>query len=103
MALSSGERALVQASLIDADGRGIPSAERLLRAVLLTTPLLPPKLSAAVALQRDNALDPAAQGCTPPMMRELREVRDQYHQLRGQMREGRFLQVRVPLSASECL
>ena len=80
MALSSGERALVQASLIDADGRGIPSAERLLRAVLLTTPLLPHKLSAAVALQRDNALDPAAQGCTPPMMLQKREL-------------GRFLQV----------
>ena len=36
--LREGERALLQAELRDADGRGMPSTARLLRAVLLATP-----------------------------------------------------------------
>ena len=36
--LREGERALVQARLLDADGRGVPSTERLQRGIVLATP-----------------------------------------------------------------
>ena len=48
--LQEGERALVQAELHDADGRGLPSTERLLKAVVLATPAMELPLLKAVAV-----------------------------------------------------
>ena len=72
--LREGERALVQARLVDADGKGVPSSERLLRAVLCTTPATEPKLAAAVRLQREGASEPEQQGRTPPTTLQKREA-----------------------------
>lgn len=72
--LQEGERALVQADLLDADGKGVPSQERMLRAVLFATPALSPELQAAVALQRDGSLVPAQQGQAAPLLMPKREV-----------------------------
>eukprot|EP00966_Prymnesium_polylepis_P164806 3810444-Prymnesium_polylepis.1 len=55
--LQEGERALVQAELLDADGRGVPSAERLMHATLLATPAVPTALSEGIASQVDSATD----------------------------------------------
>ena len=72
--LQEGERALIQAQLVDADGKGVPSAERLMRATLLSTPAIPPKMSEAVNLQRDSAVDPLHHGRMPPLTLQKREL-----------------------------
>ena len=72
--LREGEHALVQAELLDADGKGVPSSERLLRAVLFATPALAPELQRAVDLQRDGSLVPAQQGQKAPLLMPKREA-----------------------------
>jgi hypothetical protein len=72
--LREGERPLVQARLVDADGRGIPSEERLARATLFATPVLDPALHRAVVVQRDCALDPQQHGQDEPLLMGKREV-----------------------------
>lgn len=72
--LQEGERALLQAELHDADGRGLPSTERLLKAVVLATPAMELPLLKAVDLQREGATDPLQHGKTPPILMPKREV-----------------------------
>ena len=71
--LREGERSLVQATLVDADGRGVPSAERLKRAVLYATPVTA-DINKAVDIQRDFAADPAQQGKAPPLTLQKKEL-----------------------------
>ena len=72
--LREGERSLVQASLVDADGKGVPSAERLMKAVLLATPAVPFEIVKAVDVQRDGALDPTQHGQSRPITLQKREL-----------------------------
>ena len=72
--LREGEHSLLQAQLVDADGRGVPSAERLLRATLLATPALPVDRSRAVKVQRDGAQDATQRGSDPPRTLQKREL-----------------------------
>ena len=72
--LMEGDHAMVQAQLVDADGRGMPSAQRLMRATILSTPAIPPALSEAVNLQRDSAPDPSHHGHAPPLTLQKREL-----------------------------
>ena len=72
--LQEGERALLQAELHDADGRGLPSTERLLKAVVLATPAMELPLLKAVDLQREGATDPLQHGKTPHILMPKREV-----------------------------
>jgi len=74
--IQEGERALVQAQLVDADGNGVPSRERLLRAVVfaLPVPLLDPAVHRAVVLQRDGALDKEQMGQEPPLRMSKKDL-----------------------------
>ena len=63
--LQEGDRAVLQADLSDADGRGMPSAERLMKATLIATPAMENTLLRAVDIQREGAADPAQHGATP--------------------------------------
>ena len=72
--IQEGEHALVQAELLDADGKGVPSSERLLRAVLFATPALSPELQRAVALQRVGSLVQEQQGQMAPLLMPKREA-----------------------------
>ena len=72
--LREGEHSVLQAELIDADGRGVPSAERLKNATLLATPALPFAMLKAVDLQRDGATDPLQKGRDPPLTLQKREL-----------------------------
>ena len=74
MVIQEGEHALVQAELLDADGKGVPSSERLLRAVLFATPALSPELQRAVALQRVGSLVQEQQGQKAPLLMPKREA-----------------------------
>ena len=77
--LREGERALLQAELQDADGRGVPSAARLQRAMLLATPALDAAQLLGVEVQREGASDPSQHGRTAPLLLPKKEL-------------GRFLQ-----------
>lgn len=77
--LREGERSLLQAELSDADGRGIPSTSRLLRAVVLATPALSREMKLGVEIQREGSADPQQHGHTPPLTLPKKEL-------------GRFLQ-----------
>ena len=72
--LREGERSLIQATLVDADGRGVPSAERLMKAVLLATPAIPYEITKAVDVQRDGAVNDAQQGRARPLVLQKREL-----------------------------
>jgi len=76
LVLREGERALVQARLVDADGKGLPSDELLLRAVVFVAPApaTDPDLHSAVVVQRDGALDKEQMGQMPPLLMPKREV-----------------------------
>lgn len=65
----------MQARLVDADGEGVPSTERLLKGcIVLATPALPNELMKAVDIQRDGATDPVQHGRTPPFQLPKREL-----------------------------
>lgn len=74
--LREGERALLQARLEDADGKGLPSRERLRGALVLAPPppAIPADVHKAVVLQRDGALDKDQMGQKPPLLMPKREV-----------------------------
>lgn len=71
--LREGERSLLQATLSDADGRGLPSAERLKGATLMCTPATN-DWTPAVEVQRDGAPEPLQQGKAPALTLQKRAL-----------------------------